>query len=89
MTSSTVMVSELAQHVVTFAELVYVYDITMYTSHVLGKHKWRAIYPSTTRLSADRLSFFLQHLISMPIYKLNLYLNIKNWFTSVFINANL
>ena len=28
------------------------------------------------QLSADRLSFFLQHVISMPIYKLNLYLNI-------------
>ena len=44
---------------------------------------------SAGRLSAGRLSFILQHLISMPIYKLNLYLNIKNWFTSVFINASL
>ena len=42
---------------------------------------------STIRFSADRLSFFLQHLISIPIRKLNLYLNIKNWFTSVFMNA--
>ena len=39
--------------------------------------------------SADRLSFFLQHLISMPIYKLNLYLNTKNWLKSVFIKAYL
>ena len=41
--------------------------------------------------SADRLSFFLQPLICMPIhvYKLNLYLNIKNWLKSVFINAYL
>ena len=39
--------------------------------------------------SADMLSFFLQHLISMPIYKLNLDLNTKNWFKSVFLNAYL
>ena len=39
--------------------------------------------------SADRLSFFLQPLISMPIYKLNVYLNTKNWLKSVFINAYL
>ena len=36
---------------------------------------------------ADRVSFFLQDLISMSIYKFNIYLNIKNWFTSVFING--
>ena len=39
--------------------------------------------------SADRLSFFLQHLISMPIYKLNLYLDTKIWLKSVFINVYL
>ena len=50
-----------------------------------GKHKWRGSQPSTTRLSADRLSFFLQQSISMPMY----YFNIKYCFISVFINVYL
>ena len=34
----------------------------------------------------NSLSYFLQHLIRMPIiYNLNLYLNVKNWFIYTYI----
>ena len=33
------------------------------TKNVLCKHKWRASLPSTTRLSADMLSFFLHTVV--------------------------